>query len=70
MYTSCFTTCANCSLIILINPFSHYFAIYEDGVCILHLLNVTKEDNAIFSCNAINTFGSTKTESRIIIECN
>ncbi|EJW74599.1 hypothetical protein WUBG_14491 [Wuchereria bancrofti] len=46
----------------------HYLTICDDGICILHILNVTEEDNAIFSCTAMNMFGSAKTESRIIVE--
>uniref|UniRef100_A0A0R3RRM4 Ig-like domain-containing protein n=1 Tax=Elaeophora elaphi TaxID=1147741 RepID=A0A0R3RRM4_9BILA len=46
----------------------HYSIIYDDGICILHVLNVTEEDNAIFSCMAVNLFGSTKTEIKIIVE--
>ncbi|VDK72606.1 unnamed protein product, partial [Litomosoides sigmodontis] len=45
-----------------------YSIICDDGICILRILNVTEEDNAIFSCVAINLFGSTETQSRLIVE--
>nr|CDQ05432.1 Bm6219, isoform k [Brugia malayi] len=53
---------------VIIENNEHYLTICDDGICILRILNVTEEDNAIFSCTAMNMFGSAKTKSRVIVE--
>ncbi|CAG9532189.1 unnamed protein product, partial [Cercopithifilaria johnstoni] len=53
---------------VVIENNEHYSIIFDDGICILRILNVTEEDNAIFSCTMMNLFGSAKTESKIIVE--
>ncbi|EJD75389.1 immunoglobulin I-set domain-containing protein, variant, partial [Loa loa] len=53
---------------VIIENNEHYLIICDDGICILRISNVAEEDNAIFSCTAMNIFGSTKTESRMIVE--
>ncbi|MCP9264541.1 hypothetical protein DINM_022653 [Dirofilaria immitis] len=45
---------------IIIENNEHYSTLCDDGIYILNVLNVTEEDNAIFSCTAMNLFGAAK----------